>query len=105
MFREIDVFYSKLLKNTNSFGKMRWNAICEDIISIYFYEFEEKERLLDHDTFWSVVFEPHVNESEKRKILETVFQIEKHRAFFMNCVYIGIDDPKDWDKWVSQFRY
>jgi hypothetical protein len=98
---DLDTFYSKLITKESQSGKMRWNAICEDITNIYLSDFKGVENSLDHDTFLNILFSP----KEKREKLTTLFTDLKHRDFFMNVVYIGIDDPKDWDKWVSTYTY
>lgn len=98
---ELNLFYSKLLTKEDQSGKMRWNAICEDITSIYLSDFKGINNSLDHDIFFEILFNP----KEKREKLTTLFTDVKHRDFFMNVVYIGLDDPKDWDKWVSTYTY
>jgi len=98
---DLDLFYSKLLTKESQSGKLRWNAICEDITNIYLSNFKGVDDSLDHDTFLNILFNP----KEKREKIITLFTDVKHRDFFMNVVYIGIDDPKDWDKWVSTFKY
>ena len=98
---ELDLFYNKLLTKESQSGKLRWNAICEDITNIYLSNFKGVDDSLDHDTFLNILFNP----KEKREKIITLFTDVKHRDFFMNVVYIAIDDPKDWDKWVSTFKY
>ena len=98
---ELDLFYSKLLTKESQSGKLRWNAICEDITSIYLSDFKGIKNSLDHDIFFEILFNP----KEKKEKLTTLFTDVKHRDFFMNVVYIGLDDPKDWDKWVSTYTY
>ena len=36
---DLDTFYSKLITKESQSGKMRWNAICEDITNIYLSDF------------------------------------------------------------------
>ena len=98
---DLDLYYSKLLTKESQSGKLRWNAICEDITNIYLSNFKGVDDSLDHDTFLNILFNP----KETREKIITLFTDVKHRDFFMNVVYIGIDDPKDWDKWVSTFKY
>jgi hypothetical protein len=101
----VDIFYDKLLENTTKSGKMRWNAICEDIISIYFSSFLDNKRILNHDTFWDLLFNSSDNTNEKKKRLQIIFTDIDHFTFFRDIVFIAIDDPKSWNKWVSHFKY
>jgi hypothetical protein len=98
---DLDIFYTKLLTKESQSGKMRWNAICEDITSIYLNYFKGINNTLDHDTFLDILFNP----KDKLEIITYLFTDTNHRDFFMNVAYIGVDDPKDWDKWISTFRY
>jgi hypothetical protein len=98
---DLDTFYSKLITKESQSGKMRWNAICEDITSIYLNDFKIYHNSIDHDTFLDILFNP----KDKLEIISSLFTDKNHRDFFMNTVYIAMDDPKDWDKWVSTFVY
>lgn len=102
---ESERFYKKLIQKASESGGMRWNAICEDIINIYLHEIPELNRMVSRDFLWDLLFNPQENENEKRKEIKRLFQNEQHRDYFMNRVYIGIDDPIGWDKWVSHFTY
>jgi len=102
---DIDVFYSKLLKNTNNSGRMRWNAICEDIINMYLHNIPENSRLINRDRLWDILFNPYEKSDIKKKDLEVLFKNKEHLIFFKDIVYIAIDDPINWDKWVSRFMY
>ena len=101
----VDIFYSKLLENTTKSGKLRWNAICEDIISIYLNKFIDTERLINHDIFWDLLFNSDKNIPEKKQVLNNIFKSEKHFTFFENIVFIAIDDPENWNEWCSLFTY
>ena len=70
---DLDIFYTKLLTKESQSGKMRWNAICEDITSIYLDDFRGIENRLDHDTFLDILFNP----IEKREKLIIHFQLLK----------------------------
>ena len=39
-------FYGKLLHCEAKSGKMRWNAICEDLVTLYEHSFEEKKNVI-----------------------------------------------------------
>jgi hypothetical protein len=105
IIREVNIFYNKLMLKESESAKMRWNAICEDLTSIYLYEFKNDERKFDHDSLWAILFDPIKNKKENIIRLEEVFQSDKHNKFFMNVLLYGMDDPKNWDKWVNTFVY
>jgi hypothetical protein len=75
------------------------------VISIYIHEIPEAKRMLTHDTLWNILFNPQEIKLKSESTLKASFRMNNIDTHFMNRVYIGIDDPKDWDKWVFFYRY
>ena len=98
-------FYGKLLHCEAKSGKMRWNAICEDLVTLYEHSFEEKKRLIPSRELYSLLFEPYQKQEVNKKKLNNLFQNTTYQQFFMEKLYNGLDDPKDWPEWISHFRY
>lgn len=102
---DVKEFYGKLLHCEANSGKMRWNAICEDLIAIYESSFDEPSRLIPSRDLWTILFEPDQKQEGNKKKLTKLFEDKLYKDFFMRKLYYGIEDPKDWDEWVSHFRY
>jgi hypothetical protein len=98
-------FYGKLLHCEANSGKMRWNAVCEDLVSIYEAKFTKSHQKIDSIELLNLLFEPDIRQEIKKKKLIKLFEDDVYSNFFMNILYVGLDDPKAWTEWVSHYRY
>ena len=103
--QNVQDFYGKLLHCEANSGKMRWNAICEDMVSIYEIKFLTPQKKIGSRELWALLFEPDQKQQIKKNKLIQVFKDENYRDFFMNILYKGLEDPMEWDEWVTKFRY
>ena len=104
---EYDVtdFYGKLLHCESNSGKMRWNAICEDLVSIYESKFDKNNQKIDPRELWTILFEPEQKQVTKKNTLIQLFKTQEYRTFFMETLYVGLEDPKEWSEWTTHYRY
>lgn len=100
-----DVFFKKLLKKSSESGKLRWNAIVEELLDIYDDMIVKSEQKYTRDELWNVLFEPTINAEQKLAKIVEVSKESNHSKFFYEVVNEGIEDPIVWDKRVSSFRY
>lgn len=98
-------FFDKLLKKSSESGRMRWNAIVEEILDIYESKFTQEKRMLTREEFWKILFEPYIQTELKKKEILHISKNNEHKSFLLDIVNIGIDDPPEWKERVSSFRY
>jgi hypothetical protein len=98
-------FFNKLLKKSSESGRMRWNAIVEEILDIYESKFTQEKRMLTRKELWELLFEPYMQTELKKKDIIHISKNDEHRSFLLDIVSIGIDDPSQWKERVSYFRY
>jgi len=85
----VDTFYKKLRECQES--SQRWNAIVEDIVSLYIYTFDTS-KLFSSGDLWDFMFTVRENHLEFHSEIWNTFTNTSYNIFF-KTVYIAMDDP------------
>lgn len=100
----MEAIYEKIIFESSKPGAMRWNEICNDIVTVYF-EIFTGEKLYRQEELWALLFEPLIKKNEKEeKLKKKVLDDTANKYFFLNILPQLLEDNfNDVDKFVNEF--
>lgn len=83
--------FEKILTASADSGRMRWNEIVNDIITVYF-EIFDGDKLYERNELWALLFEPNNDKEEKKNKLDHCLRNSKNHDFFLRVLPILLKD-------------